>query len=369
MKREYLVDIPRIELWKKLLVINRKLGDKAVSGKLAAITDAINVYIPRDGKEQLKEMAILLKPISDWCIEKVEKYGRIRHPDYPDGADGVFIPSRSVKNSWEKSKRSGPVEDLLRAVTTKVHRNPALISVQDSWNPGRMIRPNKVVLGSQDQYGFLVTAVNEYGAYTPAYVKELFKDPTLISSGIISASYITNTINTVWARSGFILKVPQKNIFSASTLDLQTKSQMGHCPPASKYEEVLSLFLQARKSGVQPQTCLPGPRDLIAGMKPVSIGKEYTQMNEVAILGETFELGDARETYQSVGKSFEATQTYEPVSSKVEISGIFIMCGGKDIELSKARSDAYDALSQKHKLPIVKIQLAAGCTIKSEVRM
>jgi hypothetical protein len=64
-----------------------------------------------------------------------------------------------------------------------------------------------------------IHAQSDYGTFEAPYVTEVLKNPDLVNSGYISASYITNEKNTCFASSGFILKVPARNIFACTSGD------------------------------------------------------------------------------------------------------------------------------------------------------
>lgn len=336
--------IPSHSLWKKV----SRLEWKPRSAELVAIDTAIESYhvgaVGRLPEDELGALTDLMTAISTWCSKKVKKYGvtNRRHPDYNQGdVEGERVPHPLDKGAWKQSIRAPMVEDLIIAAAGEAHANQAMVLKQNQWD----IEYTNPALGPQLNYKYIVAAVTDSPGALPSYHSDLLRDPAHIR-GLVSATYITDQINTVWSQSGFILTVPPRNIFAAGILNLAAKSQIGHFHMARKYVEVLDLFLNPRFRP-QPQNSLLSPDGLIENMQMLMV--KYRQMNELAILG------------QALGAVGQPT-------SRVQIAGIFIMEPQGEVwkeALSEERKQAYKRLHDRYDIPIVNLPLANTSVVKA----
>lgn len=338
MAKTTLSAMPSAQLWSEISQVSALVGNKPESDALQAIGAALTAYQAKAGTAELVEILKVLKAVSDWCNGKVKKYGakhpalgpyKATMPSKITSMAEIMTPSRATKEAWTQAKRPA-VAELLELIVELIHQNGALTAAQSAWAPSNFTKPKAWKPGSP--YKFLVAGCNDNGT-NPAYIQEILNDPSLIASGFLSASVITDTVNTTWASSGFILKAPARNVFSAVAKDMASQSPVSHLHHAIRYAELVRCFIDHG---------LPKPDELVNSMKP--IGSKYIQCNEVVMGGES--LGSA--------------------PAQVEVIGIFQIMDappwepGKKMRPTNARIAKYKKLSS---LPYLELPCAPGSTV------
>lgn len=137
---------------------------------------------------------------------------------------------------------------------------------QGAWSSNAFSDPNNHQVDGVFRY--VVNAVVEYKD-EPAYITNLLQNPNLIQQNLLSTSVIDQNNTNVWGASGFVLRVPERNVIAASNTDIATQNRTAQQGFRPLRDELKRLH---RAHG------LPSPDDIV---RP-SIAEGH---NEIAVLG------------------------------------------------------------------------------------
>jgi hypothetical protein len=236
--------------------------------------------------------------------------------------DNVRIPFKIEPVNELPQKIIGTFEFKLPTYAEHITR-PILLQ-RNFWKPDFMTNPT---LHNPNNYKYIVHGLledevrNKHGLIHKDYINVL-ENPNLISKkGIISASYINNEINASYGKSGFILNVPEQNIFTSGPRDLGLPNLNSPRINSSLAEKMLNET--ARSNGLYT------PRELTELNKKIFDLEDY---NEIGIVGTTTNM------------------------SKVQVSGIFIKTDSSGRPLaSPQRIEELTRVANKYHLPIIKL--------------